>query len=150
MKLEDLHNSKIIHRVVASIGIIIVILLILLIGINIGERKAGFAREFGNNFQKNFMGPNNGMIETGFNRMMPGGHGAIGEILSIKLPQIIISGPDNLEKTVIVTASTTIRKSQDNIASSDLKTGNFVVIIGEPNQNGQIEAKLIRIMIEPQ
>ena len=122
---------------------------ILLMGINIGERRARFAGEFGDNFERNFMGLRGDMMHAGFDRMMPGGHGVIGNIISINLPQLIISGPDNLEKTVLVNASTTIRLFQQDVKSSELKVGNSVVVIGNPDKNGQVEAKLIRIMPNP-
>lgn len=147
MKLEDIHKSKVVRDIIIVIGIIIVVLGILFVGMNIGERRARFAGQFGQNYERNFSGPRGGMMGGGyFGRMTPGGHGAIGNILSINLPQIIINGPDNLEKTILVSTSTTVRQFQQNIQSTDLKVGDSVVVIGNPNNNGQIEAQLIRIM----
>lgn len=146
---KNIHESKTIRGIIIGIGIAIIILLIFSAGISVGEHRARFAGHFGDNFEKNFMGPRGDLMKKTkdqFFRMQPGGHGAIGKIISIKLPQIIISGPDNLEKTVLINASTTIRKFQENIQSSDLKNDDFIVIIGNPNDQGQIEAKLIRIM----
>jgi len=147
MKIEDIHKSKIVRDIIIIIGIIIAVLCILFVGMNIGEHRARFAGQFGNNFERNFMGSRGSMIgDVNFGRMIPGGHGAVGEILSINLPQMIITGSDNLEKTILVGTSTVVRQFQENIQSTQLKTGDFVVIIGNPNDNGQIEAKLIRIM----
>jgi hypothetical protein len=141
-----MHNSKIVRDIIIIIGIIIMVLSILMAGISIGEHRARFAGEFGDSYERNFLGPR-GMMGGGyFGGMMPGGHGAIGNILSISLPQMIISGPDNLEKTILVGASTTVRQFQQNIKSSDLKAGDFVVVIGNPNDKGQIDARFIRVM----
>ena len=147
MKLEDIHHSKNVRAVIIGIGVLILVLGILRIGISIGERRARFAGEFGQNYERNFLGPRGGMMGGGyFGGMIPGGHGAIGNILSINLPQIIINGPDNLEKTVLISTSTVVRQFQQNITGSQLKVGDSVVVIGNPDNNGQIKASLIRIM----
>lgn len=143
-----MHESKAVRAVIITIGVIIFVLTILFVGINIGEYRARFAGEFGNNFERNFWGPR-GMMGGYFGRMLPGGHGAAGQILSVNLPQIIINGPDNLEKTVLVGTSTIVRLFQANIQSSDLKAGDFVIVIGNPDSNGQIEASFIRVMPQP-
>ena len=146
MKLEDIHHSKNVRAVIIGIGVLILVLGILRIGISIGEHRARFAGEFGQNYERNFLG-SRGMMGSGyFGGMVPGGHGATGNILSINLPQIIINGPDNLEKTVLIGTSTVLRQFQQNIAGSQLKVGDFVVVIGNPDNNGQIEAGLIRVM----
>jgi hypothetical protein len=150
MKIEDMYSSKIVRNIIIGIGIVIIILGVLQVGMSVGEHRARFAGEFGNNFERNFMEPRGGMMRgLGFDEMMPGGHGAVGEIVSINLPQIIVSGPDNLEKTILVGTSTVVRRFQENIQSSELKTNDFVVVIGNPNDSGQVEAKLIRIMPNP-
>jgi hypothetical protein len=150
MDLKNISESKVIRDIIIVIGIIIIVLGILFAGMNIGERKARFAGQFGDNFERNLLGPKGGMGGMmGLGRMEPGGHGAAGEIISIKLPQLVITGPDNLEKTILVNASTTVRQFQQNIQNTDLKTGDFVVVIGDPNDKGQVEAKLIRVMPNP-
>lgn len=145
MDFKNVSQSKIIRGIIISIGTTILVLCILFVGMNIGEHRARFAGQFGDNFEKNFMGSRGGMMGS-FNERLPGGHGAVGEIISINLPQIIINGPDNLEKTIIVSTSTTIRQFQENIKDTNLKVGDFVTVIGNPNDSGQVEAKLIRIM----
>jgi hypothetical protein len=146
---EEANNLKNVRAVIIGIGVVIMVLGILRIGISIGEHRARFASQFGDNFERNFRGPRSGMMGGYFNNMMPNGNGAIGEIISLNLPQLVVNGSDNLEKTIIVSTSTVIRQFQGNIQSSDLKTGDFVVVIGNPNNNGQVEAKLIRVMPNP-
>jgi hypothetical protein len=150
MDSKNIHESKTVRTVVITISIVIIMLILLFVGMNIGTHRARFAGQFGQNYERNFMGPRGGMMGGFFdNERLPGGHGVIGEILSINLPQIIITGPDNLEKTVLVSTSTVIRQFQTNITSSELKIGDFVVIIGNPNNNGQVEARLVRVMPSP-
>lgn len=150
MELKNIHESKTVRGIIIGIGVVVLMLLILQAGVNIGERRARFAGQFGQNFERNFMGPRGGMMgNIDFDEMMPGGHGAVGEIISINLPQIVVSGPDNLEKTIVIEADTVIRQFQKNITSSGLKIGDFIVVIGNPNDSGQVEARLIRVMPNP-
>jgi hypothetical protein len=142
--IKNLSDSKNIRTILISIGVLVILLVVFATGIKIGEHRARFAGEFGDNFERNFIGPRGGMM--GEPRMMPNTHGAVGQILSIKLPEFVVSGPDNLEKTVLVATSTLVRQFQQNITGADLKTGDDVIIIGNPNANGQIEAKLIRVL----
>lgn len=58
---------------------------------------------------------------------------------------LIVKGGDNMEKTVIATAATAIMSNRDKIKIADLKVDDSVVVIGNPNNFGQIEAKLIRV-----
>jgi hypothetical protein len=51
-----------------------------------------------------------------------------------------------LEKIIVLQDSTDIRRFRDVIKSSDLKVDDNIVVIGEPNAKGQIEAKLVRVM----
>ncbi len=80
---------------------------------------------------------------------MPGGHGAVGKIVKVSLPSIVIEGPDNIEKEVIINESTLIRSSGPDATSTDLKMDDFVTILGTPNEDGQIQAKLIRVLPAP-
>ncbi len=149
MDLKSIHPSKTIRGVVIGLVVLIIVLGILQAGIAIGYRQARFAGQFGMNFEKNFIGGRRGMDTVFFNRELPGGHGTIGEIIGMNLPLIIVTGPDKLEKTIRIGTSTLVRHYHDEIRSSDLKVGDFVVILGNPNDSGQIEARLIRIMPLP-
>jgi hypothetical protein len=39
-----------------------------------------------------------------------------------------------------------IERLRETVKISDLKVDDFVVVIGEPNDSGQIEAKFIRLL----
>jgi hypothetical protein len=86
LDLKNISESKIVRKVIISIGVVIVILTILFIGINLGEHRARFAGQFGDNFERNFIEPRSGMKNMMLGGMMPGGHGAVGEILSVNSP----------------------------------------------------------------
>lgn len=150
MNLENLHPSKRVRMVIIGLGVAVLALLIFQAGVVAGYHKARFGARFGDNFERNFVGPLGGGFGGTFpGPGMPGGHGAVGEILSISLPQIVIAGPDNLEKTVLISTSTIVREFQNQITTDKLKVGDFVVVLGNPNEAGQVDAKLIRIMPPP-
>jgi len=130
---EDIKNvfeSKVAFRILAGVGIVLVSLLIFSAGITIGFHKASFGRAWGDNYERNF----------------PNANGAVGKIIKIQLPTIIVQDKDNTEKVILIKDDTKIQKMMSVIKASDLVVDNFVVIIGSPNNQGQIEAKLIRIM----
>ena len=62
---------------------------------------------------------------------------------------MVISGQDNAEKIIIVGADTVIEKFREKIKLDGMAVDDTVVVIGEPNNEGKIEAKLIRIMPTP-
>ena len=144
---EDIKNvfeSKIAFRILCVLGVIIVSLLIFSAGVTVGFHKASFGRAWGDNYEHNFgMRPNHPMFgQDNF----PNANGAIGKIIKITLPTIIVQDKDNTEKVVLIKDDTKIQKIMSAVKSSDLAVDDFVIIIGSPNTQGQIEAKLIRIM----
>ena len=149
MSFKDLSQSKTFQGILIGLLIFSVLAIVFQICVGFGHRQARFAGQFMNNFEDNFFGPRRGQLDGFEKGRLPSGHGAIGEIVGINLPQIIVSGPDALEKTIVINQTTTIRKFQDNIDQSKLSIGDFVVILGNPNESGQIDAKFIRIMPAP-
>jgi len=143
--IKKVFESKVSTRILVGIGIIIVALLIFSAGIAVGFHKASFGRAWGENYERNFgMRPNRPILgEDNF----PNAHGAIGKIIKIELPTIIVQdSKDNTEKVVLIKNDTQIQKMMTIIKASDLLVDDFVVIIGSPNNQGQIEAKFIRVM----
>ncbi len=142
MKTEETKKSKIVKWAIIGIAVFIACLGILRVGIMIGYQKAEFAGDFGNNFERNFLGPKRGMRSM---MSLPVDHGAVGSIVSLNLPQFVVAD-DGLEKIITVGTSTIIRSLREDIEGSELNIGDFVVVLGNPNQDGKIEAKLIRVM----
>jgi hypothetical protein len=142
-------NSKV-KWTICILGCLVVALIIFQAGMFVGFKKAGFSfrtgeqyfRQMGGRPDDQFMGMNIGDFTNS--------HGAIGKILTIKLPAIIVSDRDNVEKTIIVSTSTDIRQMKNKITAQDLKINDFITVIGEPNANAEIDAKLIRVMPTPE
>lgn len=146
-KISKMFESKVFVGILYGMGIVIILLIVLSAGISIGFRKASFGRAWGDNYERNFgmMQNRNDMI--GFGRdNFPNAHGANGKIIKIQLPTIIVQDKDNTEKVVLIKDDTKIQEMMLTVKTSDLSIDDFVVVIGSPNDQGQIEAKLIRIM----
>lgn len=146
-KVAKVFESKMTLGVLYTVGIIIVGLLIFSAGVRVGFHKASFGRAWGENYERNFgmMGP--GRPPFGFGRdSYPNAHGATGKIIKTELPNIIVQDKDNTEKVVLIKDDTVIQQMMQNIKASDLAVDQYIVVIGSPNDKGQIEAKFIRVM----
>lgn len=142
--IEKVFESRVTFRILCVIGVIIISLLIFRAGMTVGFHKASFGRAWGENYERNFgMRPDRQMFGRD---NFPNASGAIGKIIKIELPNIIVEDKDNTEKVILVKEDTKIQKMMSSVKTSDLALDDFVVIIGSPNGQGQIEAKLIRIM----
>lgn len=146
-KLEKVLKSKILVGIIYGALIIVVLMIVFCLGIRVGFHKAFFSRNWGDNYERNFgMRPD----KPGFRgENFPNAHGAIGKIIKIELPNIIVQDKDDVEKVILIKENTLVQKMKDNINKEDLKIDDFIVIIGTPNKEGQIEAKFIRLMPEP-
>lgn len=132
------------------VGALFVLLLVFKVGEYVGIRKATFSYNWGNNYYRNFMGHGRMAIGGGFRGedfLM--GHGVGGPILKNSSSTLIIQDRDGAEKIVLLSENTLIKRFRDDISGSDLKPGEWVVVLGNPNEEGQIEAKLVRVLPPP-
>jgi hypothetical protein len=141
-------ERDILKWVLVGLAVFIVLALVFKIGMFVGEKKAQFSFRWAENYHKMFAGPKAGFL--GNLRMPPfsefiEGHGTVGEIIKIEGNNLIVKGRGDVEKLILVNEKTIIKSGFKNIKVSDLKIGDIIVIIGSPNDKGQIEAKLIRV-----
>ncbi len=149
MDWKAFFGSKAFGQVIAIVGILAAILVIFQVGVWVGFRKAAFSFRGGDNFYRQF-GGRGGHFAPGLpHGDFPDANGSVGRILKIDLPTFMMMGPDNLEKTVYVRGDTIIRRFRDTLRPEDLRVDEEAVVIGEPNDRGQIEAKLIRLTPPP-
>src|SRR3989344_4841743 len=74
----------------------------------------------------------------------------IGIVISIvTLGTFVVAGPDNVEKTIRVSDETLFREFREELSSEDIVIGSFVVVLGSPNEGGEIEATLVRFLPPP-
>lgn len=151
VKIKEFVDSRWFRRTIIAVLAIIVLALVFGAGLGIGYRKANFSYQWGDNYHKMFGGP-----QGGFMRQMPPApfrmeddfispHGTTGLVIKIDGNNLIVKGNDNVEKTILVSDKTVIRSGRQDIKTADLKVGDLTVTIGQPNDQGQIDANLIRV-----
>jgi len=86
-----------------------------------------------------------GFFEEFPDRGFRNAHGLSGSIISITDSNIVIKDRDNKENTVAVSDKTTIKKHREDLKLSDLKQGDEVVVVGSPDDNGVVNADLVRV-----
>jgi hypothetical protein len=149
MENNKFFQSKVLTLIVCIIAALIIILIVFKVGMFVGERKAEFTFRWGDNYHRNFGGPRGGFMQ-GFNdRDFIDANGTFGQIIKIDNSNIVVKGRDDIEKVIIINDKTVIKSLNETIKSSDLKVDDYIVTIGEPNEQGQITAKLIRVMPTP-
>ena len=155
MDINKLFQSKVFIKTLIVVGIIIIALLILQVGIWVGYHKASFSYGWGENYHRNFGGPRGGFIGNTMERFgmmrdqdFTNPNGVYGKIIKIDSSSFSVESSDNAEKTVLISESTSIVRFREHISIKDLRVGDYVVVVGEPNDKGQIEAILVRVMPE--
>ena len=149
-KIEDkFYQTRSFKIFFISIAGLIAVLLIFNIGMNVGFRKAGFSYKWGDNYHKNFAGPKGGFLADFGHDDFIQAHGVFGQIIKIDGSSVIINGNDKTEKIILINNDTIIRRFRDSLKLSDLKVNDYLVVIGQPNEAGQIEARLIRLLPPP-
>ncbi len=157
--VNNLMKNKLTKPILTIILSLIVLIFVFQAGMSIGLRKASFSYGFGDNFYKNFGGQRpdfrkgmmngfgNGMMDGSFNgEMMPSGYGVSGKVIKINGSNIVVEGSDNIERIVLTNKDTLIRQFRNNGTTTDIKIDDNIIVVGSPTQNGEITAKLIRIL----
>ncbi len=153
-KIKKFLKSKVFKIIIYILGVLVVASFIFQAGMMAGFKKAMFKRDWGDHYMMNFgipeMGPR---IKAGrFDNFgdLPNAHGAIGKIIKIELPSIVVlDDKDKTEKIIILDERTQIKKIGEDINANVLKIDESVVVIGMPNSMGQIEARLLRVIPAP-
>ncbi len=141
-------QSKFFGGMVFGIAAFLVLAIVFKGGLVVGAKRADFACRWNSNYHTNFAGPRAGFAQGFGDRDFIDANGTLGQIIKIDGQSFTIAGRDNVEKVIIVGEYTAIKSMRDALTIADLKVDDFVIVIGEPNENGQISAKLIRLIPE--
>jgi len=142
-------NRDVFKWVIIGLASFVILVLVFGAGVKVGTLKARYSYRWAENYHRNFGGPRAGFLEN-FRQGFEGkdfinSHGTFGSIIKIDGNTIIVKGKDDVEKTVIVSEKTIITTHRESLKVGDLKVDDQVVVIGSPNEEGQIEARLIRV-----
>lgn len=141
--------SPVQRRIAISIIAVVAGLLILRLGMFIGHVQAALSLRAGDNYFRAIDGRDARNTLFFVSNDMPSAHGAVGRVLSVSLPTFVVASPDNVEKTVVVSTGTVVRRFRDAIPATDIKPNDFTVVLGNPDGSGRIRAELVRIMPTP-
>lgn len=151
MSFKDIFKANHLNKLLITLAIAVVIVFIFILGIFVGHEKGRFSREWEQNYCGNMMGPGGpgGRGMMNFDRPGFNPHNGFGQIIKIENNQIIVKGQDNVEKIIIVNDKTIIREFDKSLKLADLKVDDNIIAIGRPDNQGRIEAGLIRVMPAP-
>ena len=150
-KINKFVESKSFTRVVYALGIIVILFFVFQAGMFAGFKKASFNRDWGSNYEMNF-GPRriNSLFTQDNINGLSNAHGAIGKIIKMDYPNMIVLDKDQTEKDIIISNDTSILERNGKVTKDELAVDKYVIVIGNPNELGQIESKLIRIIPSPE
>jgi len=146
---QELFRSKTFIVTAAVLVELILLIGAFNLGLKVAFHKARFTYSWMSNYPKNFgmpIGPGPFMDHRPGDHEFMNASGVFGQIVSATGTTVTIKGIDNNEKTVAITAQTAIRRGLSDIKAADLKQGEQVVVFGDADDQGQIEAKLIRVL----
>ncbi|MCX6789329.1 MAG: hypothetical protein NTZ42_01835 [Candidatus Gribaldobacteria bacterium] len=149
MNIDKFFQSKTFKIILLAIGGLIIFLFIFKAGMMVGFQKANFSCHWSDNYHQNFGGPKGGFPGGFGDRDFIEANGAVGQIIKIAPSTLVIKGQGDIEKVILVKDGTVINRLKEAITINNLQIDDMVVVIGEPTNNGQIEAKLIRVMPAP-
>ena len=148
MDYKKLFASKKIKLAMTAVALAVLLLAAFKAGEFAAYHKARFSYRWGENYHRMFAGPREGLFR-GLRDFSGNGflnaHGTAGSVMKIGGMTLIIKTKDAMEETVLVSDKTTIRRGGETVRISDLKTDDMVVVIGSPDDQGQIQAKFIRV-----
>lgn len=149
-KIREKFNSNKVRALLIIVGGLIVALFIFQAGMIVGFHKARFDMRSGNEYYRAFdkkqkMSPWN--ISP---KEFSGGHGVVGKVIKTEYPRIVVADRENVEKVVVIASSTEVRKFRDKIDPHMIQPDDFTVILGNPNEQGEVSAKFIRILPPPE
>lgn len=127
---------------------VLALLVVFRAGMTVGFHKASFAFRGGDAFYRAFEGRTEGprvIVRDDFSAA----HGVSGRIISVSLPTFTVSVPGQNEKIVVVSSSTVLRRFRDSASTTEIRANDFAVVLGEPDAQGRIDARLIRIAPPP-
>jgi hypothetical protein len=128
---------------------LILLIFVFRTGMMVGTRRAEFNMHWGENYGRFFGEPRRGFFPEFMGGGMMNAFGNSGTVLKLQDNVIVMKGSDGNERTVSVSSSTDMRKGRQDIKISDIKIGEPIVVIGEPGENGQIEARFLRVFSLP-
>ncbi len=114
---------------------ILVLLVVFGAGIVVGYRRALFAVAWSGRMFRHMPGAF-GPFDA---------HGVAGEVTQVSTSTITVVSSDGNERTVSISSGTLIRGMTGALTMAEIKAGDRVTILGDPEPDGQVFARFIRV-----
>jgi uncharacterized membrane protein len=145
--MSNFLESKIVRAILWILGGLIILVVVFGLGITVGYDRAGFASGFDQNYYRNFYGaPPGGAMGSVAPPMQVAIHGVVGTVIDLGTSTISVKNQQNNEQSVAISSGTDIRSGDSNTTIGNVAIGDQIAVIGEPNSEGQIDARFIRIL----
>ena len=125
---------------------ILAVLIAFGLGLVVGYRRAIFASDFGEHYYRNMLGDPEGQPVVGAMGYGPlTMHGVTGEVVDVATDTIVVRGSNGSEESVLIVSGTPIRDMNENISEQEIAPNDQIVVLGDPDQDGVVEARFVRI-----
>jgi len=151
MNFKEIFKPQHFNKLLIVLAVVVVLVFVFTLGVFVGYEKGRFSKNWGENYCGNIMGPGGrgpGMMN--FDRPGFNAHSGLGQIIKIDGNNLTVKDQANIEKTILVNDKTAIIRDRQNIVIADLKVNDKIIVIGRPNDQGQIESTLIRVFSNQQ
>jgi hypothetical protein len=147
MNIDKFLTSKLFKGIMVGLSALVILLVGFGLGMAVGIKKSEFSYRWQQNRpMMGLPGQDGGFFRQLDGRDFMNSHGIIGQISDINGTVLTIKDRDNTEKSVLTDDKTAIETAGKPAKISDLRAGDTVVVIGDPDDKGEIQAKLIRTM----
>lgn len=143
MNMNEFFKSPRFKSIIYLLALLLIALVIFQAGVFVGFRRATFSYQWDNNYVHD---PRSVFAPFMHDSDEPNPHGTFGQVVSANYPEIMVKGPNTPEQIVILGPGTAIRRFHDAGTTTDLKAGTQVIVVGSPNEKGEIQASFVRIM----
>ena len=145
--MKNILETKTYGKIIVAISVILIALIIFSAGIFVGYYKATFSHDLDDVYRQGFNSPGSPFAPFMHSSDDVNPHGIVGQIVGINLPfSIMVKGDKNAEQIVTILPETTVRIFHSLATTSDIKVGDQAIVIGTPNDQGEIQASFIRII----
>lgn len=148
MNIKKLFESVVFQKIIVGVGIALAVLVVFQAGVFVGFHKAGASYHMGDSYYRVF-GDDSGPLPRELVADFSDAHGTAGKVVSVHLPTFIVEDKNQEEKVVAITDDTVIRRLRGSASTSAITAGEFVVVIGEPNEQSELQATLVRLVPPP-
>lgn len=146
MTIKGFLDSPVYSKLAVALAALLAAFVVFWAGAAVGYREALFSHEWDDSYALQFTGPHSPFVFSMDSDDAYNSHGAFGQIVALRMPEFTVKGPTEAEKNILVGSTTVIRYFHSEASSTSLIPGETVVVIGEPDGRGRIQASFIRIV----